>query len=150
MASYSFQDIVGSLIGPGIAQSIGAGSGNADGGITLTRAEVKNTMAVGADGTVMHSMHAGNHGTLTISLMKTAPLNQMLSSAYNFQRANSANWGRNSVSLRDPQRGDWWACAQVAFQKHPDITYAKDSDIIAWTFDVGAVDGAFGSGTPTL
>lgn len=148
MAAYSFLDIVGSIIGPGISQSIGAGSGNAEGGITVTRAEAKNTMTVGADGTVMHSLHAGNHGTITIELLKTAPLNQLLSAAYNFQRSTSANWGRNSISLRDPVRGDWWTCTQITFQKHPDLRYAKDGDLISWPFDVGFIDGAFGSGTP--
>ncbi|MBZ9939137.1 DUF3277 family protein [Mesorhizobium sp. BR1-1-16] len=150
MAAYSFIDIVGSLIGPGISQSIGAGSGNAEGGIKIPRAEPKNTMTVGADGTGMHSLHAGNHGSISIELLKTAPLNQILSAAYNFQRSSSANWGRNSISVRDPARGDWWTCTQVAFEKVPDIAYAKDGDTLTWVFNAVQIDGALGSGAPEL
>jgi hypothetical protein len=34
--------------------------------------EAKNTMTVGADGEVMHSLHAGKSGTITVTLLKTS------------------------------------------------------------------------------
>jgi hypothetical protein len=41
--------------------------------------EAKNTMTVGADGEVMHSLHAGKSGTITVTLLKTSPVNKKLS-----------------------------------------------------------------------
>lgn len=33
-------------------------------------------MTVGADGEVMHSLHAGKSGTITVTLLKTSPVNK--------------------------------------------------------------------------
>ncbi len=36
----------------------------------------KNTMTIGADGEVMHSLHADKSGTVTVNLLKTSPTNK--------------------------------------------------------------------------
>ncbi|MDI8107039.1 PfkB family carbohydrate kinase, partial [Salmonella enterica subsp. enterica serovar Anatum] len=41
--------------------------------------------AIGADGEVMHSLHADKSGTVTVNLLKTSPTNKKLSLAYNAQ-----------------------------------------------------------------
>ncbi|MBU9403923.1 DUF3277 family protein, partial [Burkholderia multivorans] len=62
MATYSFQDVTATIVGPGGAFSLGYGSANAEEGITIAQAGDKNTMTVGADGEVMHSLHADKSG----------------------------------------------------------------------------------------
>lgn len=49
-------------------------------------------MTVGADGEVMHSLHAGKSGTITVTLLKTSPVNKKLSLMYNAQSQSSATW----------------------------------------------------------
>jgi len=150
MAAYSFLDVVASISGPGGSFPLGSGAGNAEEGINIVRAEAKNTMTVGADGSGMHSLHAGKHGTVTVTLLKTSPTNQLLMQMYNFQSSSSANHGRNTISVRNPISGDWWTCGQAAFQKVPDLAYAKDGNTVAWAFDAIQIDGGLGSGTPAI
>ena len=70
MSTYSFLDFSASIVGPGGAFDLGYGSGNAEEGVTVAMLEAKNTMTIGADGTPMHSLHAGKSGTITVTLLK--------------------------------------------------------------------------------
>lgn len=148
MASYSFLDCAASIAGPGGGFQLGNGSGNAEEGITTAMMEDKNTMTIGADGSVMHSLHAGKGGTVTVRLIKTSPVNAQLSEMYNFQAKSSASWGQNTITIRDMARGDTITCQLCAFKKHPDVAYAKDGNIHEWAFDAGVIDHQLGTGTP--
>lgn len=147
MATYSFMDVAASIIGPGGSFALGYGSCNAEEGISVTMVENKNTMTIGADGCVMHSLHAGNGGTVTVRFLKTSPTNQMLAQMYDLQRVSSALWGQNTIVISDPARGDQITCTQAAFQRWPNVNYAKDGGTQEWVFDVGRVDGVLGDGT---
>ncbi len=146
MASYSFQTFVMTFEGPSGNFSVGSGSGNAEEGVTFAMTEDKNTMTIGADGSGMHSLHAGRSGTVTIRLLKTSPTNALLSAAYNFQTSNPAVHGQNILSGRDVYRGDAIVCQQCAFKKQPDITFAKDGGTNEWVFDSVYIDMQLGSG----
>lgn len=148
--SYSFQDVQATISGPGGSFSIGAGAGNAEEGIVIAQAEDKNTMMIGADGSAMHSLHASKGGTITISLLKTSPYNQILNNMYNFQAASAAPWGKNFITVRNPVSGDAATGRYCAFKKRPDVAYAKDGNVMAWAFDVGAIDLGLGNGSPSL
>lgn len=91
MATYSFMDITASMTGPTGSVDLGYGSANSEEGITVTMTESKNTMTIGADGEVMHSLHAGKSGTVTVNLQKP-PSEQKLSLMYNAQSQSSALW----------------------------------------------------------
>ncbi|MCY0677737.1 DUF3277 family protein, partial [Klebsiella pneumoniae] len=84
---------------------LGYGSANAEEGITVTMTEAKNTMTIGADGEVMHSLHAGKSGTITVTLLKTSPVNKKLSLMYNAQSLSSATWGNNVIVIRNKVSG---------------------------------------------
>ncbi|MEJ6324467.1 DUF3277 family protein, partial [Klebsiella pneumoniae] len=71
MSTYSFIDVSASLTGPTGSIDLGYGSANSEEGITVVMAEAKNTMTVGADGEVMHSLHAGKSGMLWSSFFWT-------------------------------------------------------------------------------
>lgn len=146
MASYSFLDVVASLIGPTGNINLGSGAANAEEGITTAMIEDRGTMTIGADGSVMHSLHGGKGATLTVRLLKTSPVNALLAAAYNAQTVSSALWGTNLIVIRNPVTGDTISCRQTAFRKVPDLTYAKIGGTNEWTFNVGLMDVQLGSG----
>jgi hypothetical protein len=128
MSTYSFLDVSASLAGPTGLVELGYGSANAEEGITVTMTEAKNTMTIGADGEVMHSLHAGKSGTITVTLLKTSPVNKKLSLMYNAQSLSSATWGNNVIVIRNKVSGDTTTARSCAFQKQP-ITLTPKSAI---------------------
>jgi hypothetical protein len=127
MATYSFMDVTATLAGPTGDIDLGYGSANAEEGITVTMTEAKNTMTVGADGEVMHSLHAGKAGTITVTLLKTSPVNKKLSLAYNAQSLSSSLWGNNVILVRNHVSGDTTVARTVAFQKQPIMLTQKSA-----------------------
>lgn len=146
MATYSFQDILCSITGPNGTVSLGAGSAAADGGISITMTEDKSTMTIGADGAVMHSLHAGKGANVTVRLLKTSPTNQLLSTMYALDTSASGVYGFNTISVRDLQLNDVVVCQQCAFAKFADVTYAREGGEMVWTFHSGITDFILGSG----
>lgn len=144
MATYSFMDITASMTGPTGSVDLGYGSANSEEGITVTMTESKNTMTIGADGEVMHSLHAGKSGTMTVTLLKTSPVNKKLSLMYNAQSQSSALWGNNVIVLRNHASGDITTARSVAFQKQPDHADAKVGNTKSWVFDCGKIDQVLG------
>lgn len=145
MSSYSFKDVTATFVGPTGVFSLGYGSANAEEGIDIVAKGDKNTMTVGADGEVMHSLHADKSGTVTVRLLKTSPMNQKLLATYDAQSLSGSLWGQNVITVSNTAVGDLHAARQCAFQKKPDMKYAKDGDVIVWTFDAGKVDSVLGT-----
>ena len=145
MSTYSFLDVSASIVGPGGAFDLGYGAANAEEGITVAMVEAKNTMTIGADGEVMHSLHAGKGGTITVTLLKTSPTNAKLSALYAAQSLSSATWGNNIIVMRNSASNDVCSARSVAFQKVPDWQNAKDGGTVAWVFDAGKVDQLLGT-----
>lgn len=146
MPTYSFLDVQAAIAGPGGTFSIGSGSGNSEEGITVEPSEEIDTMTVGADGQVMHSLHANKSGKVTVRLLKTSPVNALLSAMLAFQRTSGANHGQNNITIKNITTGDTITCQQVAFAKVPTITYAKDGGMNEWDFNAGIIDVGLGSG----
>lgn len=148
MTAYSFKDVYCAITGPGGSFSLSEG-GVAEEGITVAMGDDKNTMTTGADGQVMHSLHQGKSGTVTIRLLKTSPLNHLLNAMYNFQSTSAAYWGSNVISVRNPVRGDDAAARNCAFKRHPDFQNGKQGGTVDWVFDAGQIDPILGDGTNT-
>jgi hypothetical protein len=146
MSTFSFSDVSATLLGPGGTISLGNGAGTADEGITVEMIDDKDTMTTGADGTIMHSLHASKAARITVRILKTAPTNAQLSLLYQTQSASSALWGKNTLAVSDVVRGDVIAGTDIAFARHAPITYAKDANINEWLFQ-GSVTQLLGSGT---
>lgn len=149
MSAYSFTDVAAAIVGPGGAFSVGSGSGSSEEGITIDNVEEKNAATVGADGTIMHSLRASNLAKITIRLLKTSPVNSLLSNLYNFQKSSSAFWGQNVITVNDVIRGDLENVSIAAFNKPPANTYSKDGAMMEWEL-VGNRDMTLGIGTPDL
>lgn len=145
LATYSFLDVAATLTGPGASISLGAGAANAEEGISIEFDEETDTMQKGADGAIVHSLHAVKSGRGTVRLLKTSPVNSQLSSLYNYQRSSSLYHGKNVLVVSNPVTGDVYTCQQVAFAKHPANQWAKNSNIIEWDFNIGVIDPVLGS-----
>nr|DAJ52297.1 MAG TPA: Protein of unknown function (DUF3277) [Caudoviricetes sp.] len=149
--AYSFLDVHAAISGPGGNFPLsGDRAGIAQEGLTITPTGDKNVMLVGADGAVMHSLSADASGSITVNLLRNSPVNRLLQNLYNYQAQSSANWGRNTITVRDVARGDTVTCQEVAFAKAPDKVFAKEGGTLQWTFHAGKIEGQIGSGTPEL
>jgi hypothetical protein len=144
--TYSFLDFNCSIVGPGGAFSLGNGAGVAEEGISFDPTGEINTMTIGADGSGMHSLNADKSGKVTVRLLKTSPTNQLLMAMYAFQTASSANHGQNTIVGNDSQRGDVITCTQVAFTKVPNLSYAKQGQLVEWDFSAIKIERTLGGG----
>jgi hypothetical protein len=150
LGTYSFISVVATISGPGGAFSLGYGSGNADdGSINIAQDGDKTTATDGADGSIMHSLHASQKGRITFRLLKTSPVNAQLSALLEFQRGDPSRWGQNVITVADINRGDTTLGQGMAFVRMPEITYAKEGGQNEWGF-VGYVVPILGVGAPTL
>lgn len=147
--SYSFADCQAAIDGPNGSFSLGAGAGPAEEGITISQLDNKGSMMVGADGFAMHSLHMARAGRLVLRVLKTSPVNALLMNMYNADSSSAAVWGKNTIRIADPARGDEVTCQGVAFEKVPDLSYAKDGNTHEWSFNVAQVDYILGTGTPS-
>jgi len=144
MSTYSLQDVVASLSGPGGILQLGYGIGLAEEAITIDMLEDKNTMQIGGDGEGQHNLHSGNAGTITFRVLKTSPANALLMALYNAQKQSSALWGKNVITVRHTASGDSHVGAQAAFKKKPGIPYQKLGNFLEWPFDCIKIESALG------
>lgn len=150
MAVYSFLNVQASLTGPGAEGiNLGAGAAVAEEGITTEIPTDKNTATWGADGALMHSLHAARPGQISIKLLKTSPMNNVLQAAYNTQSTSAALWGQNIISINDPVRGDKVQITEAAFVKQPGLAFAKEGNTNDWVF-IGKISQVLGASTPGL
>ncbi len=148
--AYSFADCQAAIRGPNGSFAIGNGAGAAEEGITITQVDDKSTLTMGADGSGMHSLHVSKAGTVTLRLLKTSPVNALLMDMYNQDTASAAVFGKNTITIRDPARGDDIVCADCGWRKAPDLAYAKDGNIHEWSWNSPSVDYVLGVGTPAV
>lgn len=133
--TYSFEDVVAAITGPGGSVNLGAGASVSDEGISYEMVEPKNTMVTGADGAGVHNLHAANAARLIVRLLKTSPTNALLSAMYNFQTQSSLFHGKNVIVINNPVSGDNTTATEVAFTKNPNNSYTKDSVPLEWEFE---------------
>lgn len=145
LQTYSFLDVMAAITGPGAAFNIGQDAGVAEEGITIEPAEDKGTLTVGADGTPMHSLHAGSAGVITVRILKTSPTNALLMAAYNFQRISSANWGQNVIVVSNAVQGDIITATAVAFRRVPNLNFQKVGGMNEWSFQAGRITPLLGA-----
>ena len=144
LPTYSFLDVYGTMIGPGIVANFGNATGQADEGITIEQTEDKNRMTPGASGEVMHTLIGVDAGRVAIHVLKTSPLNAKLNEAFNLQKNSSLTWGNNTITITNPISNDHITCTQVAFTRRPPNAYGKEPVPIVWEFEAGHIFVALG------
>lgn len=141
---YSFSNITAGIIGPGVIANLGDGAAVSDEGIEIAYAGDINAMTIGADGEGMHSLSADRSGTITVNLLKTSPMNKVLSAAVAFQRSTPASHGQNTITIVDKLRGDVITAQGCAFRRVPDVSYGKEARMVAWQFDSLKIETTLG------
>jgi hypothetical protein len=144
--SYSFKDVVATVVGPNGAFSIGSSAGAAKEGITIEMVEDKGTMTIGADGQGMHSLHAGKGGRVTVRLLKNSLTNALLSAMYNADCGDSSQYGQNTIVVSWLTAGDVHSCRQCGFVRFPSSVYSEDGPMLEWTWNSIVVDHMLGAG----
>lgn len=145
-STYSFLDVNATISGPFGSFTIGAGSANAEEGISVEFTEDKDRLLVGADGSPMHSLNASQAGKIMVRLLKTSPVNSQLAQLYAAQTQSSAYHGKNIIVITNLATGDDYTCTSVAFTKFPRNDYAKEAGMLEWDFNAGVIDPVLGSG----
>lgn len=144
MPTYSFQDTVSSIVGPGIVLNVGYGAALSEEGIDITMLEDKNTMQIAADGGGQHNMHSGNAGTIVYRFLKTSKANALLMAAYNAQKVSASLWGKNIIVARNTASGDTHTGIECAFKKRAEVGYQKVGKFLEWTFDCIRIESILG------
>lgn len=139
-STYSFMDVTATLAGATGVVDLGFGSAVTKEGITVATANPRNTMTVGADGEVMHSLKADKSGTVTVRLLYTSPVNSTLQTMFDAQSLSSSVWGNNVITIRNKGNNEIITCRSVAFQKLPDRTFSEEGQMVEWVFDCGKID----------
>jgi hypothetical protein len=139
-AAYAFNDVTATIAGPTGTANLAYGAGAADEGISIEMAGDKNTMTIGADGTVMQSLHADKSGRIIVRLLKTSPANAALQIMYDAQSVSAALWGQNTIVVQQKAAGDIVTATQCAFKRNPANSYQKEAGIVEWEFDAGKID----------
>lgn len=147
--TYSFLDVQAAITGPNGSFSLGNGAGPSEEGISISWRDDKGTLTIGADGRGMHSLHAAKDAIVTITVLKTSPVNALLSDLYDADTSSSADYGRNYISIRNLVSGDAIACSGCGQRKYPDVVFSKVGTMHAWAFNAASVDAKLGTGTPT-
>jgi hypothetical protein len=145
MSTYSFMNVVATLVATGVKINLGQGAAVAEEGISIEMAGDKNTMLIGSDGEGMHSLHADKSGTVTVRLLKTSPVNAQLMAAYDLQTLTPTLHGTNVIAVEDKGSNSITTARNCAFKKKPAIKYSKDGDVLEWAFDSTKIDTILGT-----
>ena len=130
--TYSFLDNSTNILGPGGIADFTSGADK--GGITITPAMDANMQHIGADGSGMNVLIAGQPGTISVKLLKNSVTNNRLSVMYNLQKTSSALWGINTINIKSGV-GDVTVCTGVAFKRRPTVVHDQDGEMNVWEFD---------------
>jgi hypothetical protein len=151
-ATYAFADVAAGFSGPGAPSFTisGPDTAAAEEAITVTWGEEMNSQTIGADGSVMNSMHSAMAGTVNIRLQKISPVNALLSQVIRIQRQSSALWGQNTITIRDVARGDMYTLAGCAWVRFPVNSYAKIGNMLDYELHVAQIDPLLGQPQQTF
>jgi hypothetical protein len=144
MASYSLNKVAASITGPGGSFQLGSGSALGDEGIEFETQE-RSVKQVGADGVGQYSFIADKSGTVTVTLLKTSPVNAMLMNMFNAQTLDSSLWGQNVIVLVDTASGTTVTARACAFNKVPPQKFGKEAGTNQWVFDSLYIDTVIGA-----
>jgi hypothetical protein len=86
-----------------------------------------------------------------VRLLKTSPVNALMSAMANADFQNSLNWGNNTISALQHASGDVYTCAGCAFVRLvPNNNYAVEGGALEWEFDIAQMNAMLAAGIPGL
>lgn len=137
METYSFLDCILNLAFPSGAMSI---TGKGIGDMTISMAQERSIMEAAADGNVMISKVAGNHGSISINVQQTSDAHKFLLAMYNaLIIAPPAVWAQGAGLLRSISDATTHTFSGLCFQKLPDKPYSKQGSLVTWVLLAGDI-----------
>ena len=140
--TYSFLDTVVIIACPVIPIPITI-TGEGAGSVSVTMSAERTAIDYAADGAIMISKLAGNHGTVSINVQQTSTAHRDLLLLYNaLIIAPPASWALSAMTIRNVANGSAHLCTGVAFSKVPDKSYQKEGQHVTWSFICADIENA--------
>lgn len=132
VTTYSFGDLVGSIVHPELGVYMFDGTGV--GAVTISKATDRTAHDLASDGSVMVSKIAGNNGTVTIEVQQTSSLHRWLEAWFNgLVNLPTSSWAETSITLRNSATKTSHVCMGVSPQKEADTPYQAQGQRVVWT-----------------
>lgn len=137
MNTYSFLDCILNLVFPGGGYVM---TGKGLGDVSIAMAQERSAIDAAADGAIMISKIAGNHGSLTLNIQQTSDAHKFLLAQYNalIQLPPSA-WAQGAGIMRCLSDNTSHTFTGVCFQKLGDKPYGKQGQLVSWTLLCGDI-----------
>jgi hypothetical protein len=137
MNTYSFLDCILNVAFPGGTMTI---TGKGIGDISINMAQERSMIEAAADGNVVISKIAGNHGSLTINLQQTSDAHKFFLAQYNaLIIAPPSLWAQGAGLMRCLSDGTSHTFTGLCFQKLGDKGYEKQSKMVSWVLLAGDI-----------
>jgi hypothetical protein len=137
METYSFLDCILNLAFPGGVMTI---TGKGIGSASIQMAQERSAMEAAADGNIMISKIAGNHGSLVIEVQQTSAAHKFLLQQYNFLiLAPPAIWAQGAGLMRCLSDSSSHTFTGLCFQKLGDKGYEKQGKMVSWNLLCGDI-----------
>lgn len=137
METYSFLDCILNLTFPNGTMAI---TGKGVGQMVVSMAQERSVMEAAADGNIMISKIAGNHGQVSISVQQTSDAYKFLLAAYNQCIIEPPSlWAQAVGILRCLSDSTSHTFTGMCFQKLPDKTYDKQGGMVTFVLLVGDI-----------
>lgn len=128
-----------------VVGNIPVSSGFADGTfVSVEFDEDAFTLTVGTDGEATRSKSNNRSATITITLMQTSDVNDLLSAQYLLDINSPGGAGLVPFLLKDTSGRSLFLAEQCWIQKAPAIEYGRESGTVEWTLRTSSLVPFFG------
>jgi len=105
-----------------------------DAAISVEHDEDDWTLAVGVDGEGTRSKTSNASATITVSLMQSSPVNDLLSAARELDRLTPSGTGGQSLLIKDGSGSSLYAAETAWIQKAPSAELNREATTREWVF----------------
>lgn len=102
------------------------------------------TSVVGVDGTASRARNLDERAEITISLMQTSPINDLLSAVMNLDTKTPNGSGVGAFALLDNQGTTLFTSPQAWFTRWPDLEYGRAVGMREWTIQAASCEWFIG------
>lgn len=137
--TYSFKDLLGSLISPLAGALVLAGGKMGTGKIVINMTTENSEQDLSDDGSVMTSYISGSNGDFTVDCQQTSAIHKWLLATFNAHKTAAdsddvTQWAQLQGNFRNILDGTSHVCSGVSFTKIGPKTYAARGGQVTWKF----------------
>lgn len=109
--------------------------------VKIAREKESSTYAVGGKGDVARIKNLSKVGKVTVTLMKTSPSNDILSTLLLAdERGLTIDAGVKALFVEDGNGNTFASCAQAWIEKYPEVDLSSESTNCEWVFCCGQLE----------